>query len=542
VHELAHKLLDHIRRHELLKPGDRAGVAVSGGVDSVGLLRLLLELRKELGVVLSVIHFNHKLRGSESDADEQFVADLARHHKLQLHLKCADVRTHASAERLSIETAARELRYEFFTELLGASESGADGSQPEQGNPPGRHSAQSAQSAPLDKIATGHTLDDQAETVLMRLLRGTGTSGLAGIYPRLVVEGSEEEKALRDEPGEIIRPLLGIRRRELERYLNALGQSWREDATNRDLKYTRNRVRHTLLPLLEREFNPGITGSLSDLAEIARAEEDYWENEASGWMGTTVQWFSADAEAAKPANDLVQLRPAGANALPDETGGSPSCGPQRLNASVDLMWLLAEPLAVQRRVVKSVGDEAEFPLEFKHVEEILRFAAEESNVGKQLVLPLGWRALREEDSLVFLSPTGDVGVDEPQDYEYRLPVPGQVQIPELDSTIQAVRAAPGESPAGYNREQALDAALLSDELTVRNWRPGDRFWPAHTKSPKKIKELLQGRYVTGRERKLWPVVTSRDEIVWVRGFPLADKFRAQAGCEAVVIRELAREL
>ena len=533
MHELARKVLEHIRRDELLTPGTRLGVAVSGGADSVSLLRLLLELRGEVGIVLSVVHFNHKLRGAESDTDEQFVSDLARHYELEFHLKSANVAVHAADERLSLETAARELRYQFFAELLGADTPNSDSLDEQRAGP--RHATH------LDKVATGHTMDDQAETVLMRVFRGTGIGGLGGIYPRLVVEDSEREYAQGDDSKEIIRPLLGVRRWELEHYLGALGQGWREDASNKDLKFTRNRVRHTLLPLAEREFNPGIVSGLSDLAEIARAEEDYWENEASGWMGTTVQWFRPDAGAGKSASDLVQLTPSGANFAHNEADDSPGCGAQPLNASVDLTWLLAEPLAVQRRVIKSIGEEADFALEFRHVEEILRFAATETSTGKHLALPLGWRVAREEDSLVFLSPTGDPWLHEPQDYSYPLPVPGQVQIPELRSVIQAVRAEPGESPTGYNQEQALDAALLPGELTVRNWRPGDRFWPAHTKSPKKIKELLQERSVTGQERKLWPVVTAKDEIVWVRGFPLADKFCAQTGREAVIIRELASE-
>jgi tRNA(Ile)-lysidine synthase len=527
VHDLAQKVLEHIRRDELLKPGDRLGVAVSGGADSVGLLRLLLELRKELGVVLSVVHFNHKLREGESDADEQFVAALARQHKLEFHSKSTDVAAHASAERLSIETAARELRYEFFAELLGGGSSSS-------GHNRGKDKSSDRAPMRLDKIATGHTLDDQAETVLMRVLRGTGVGGLGGIYPRLVVEDGEQDSV----GGEIIRPLLSLRRQELEEYLTAIGQPWRDDATNMDLQYTRNRVRHTLLPLIEREFNPGIMSSLSDLAEIARAEEDYWESEASGWMGTTVQWFSPDNGPDSSATELVQLLPAGQNALPTRTEDSHDFGAQPMNAAIDLMWLLAESTAVQRRLIKSIGEEAEFPLEFKHVEEILRFAAGGTNTGKQLALPLGWRVVREPDSLVFLSPNNTVEDETTNDYGYRLAVPGEVLILELGTRIQALRTVPGDLPASYNPEHLFEPALFSKELMVRNWRPGDRFRPAHTKSPKKIKELLQERHVTGRERKLWPVVARGDEIVWVRGFAAPDQYRSRVGEEAILIREL----
>src|SRR5215471_13667122 len=333
VQSLAERVAVYIVRHKLLKPGDRVGVAVSGGADSVTLLRLLLELRPELGIVLSVVHFNHQLRGSESDADAEFVSQLAAQHKLAFHTRAADTSQYASDHDLSLETAARELRYDFFRQLLTES----------QNNQPA-----------LDKIATAHTLDDQAETVLMRVLRGTGMKGLGGIYPRLVSDDPES-----DSSGEIVRPLLASGRAELVPYLQSLNQNWREDSSNRDMKHTRNRVRHLLLPMVEREFNPSIREGLSELAEIARGEEDYWQNEAEGWMGTGIHWSAGG----NTNSDLVQL-------LPDATG--PRQSSQSLTAAVDRIWLLSEPLAVQRRIIRAVAEYGEFSLEFKHVDEILR--------------------------------------------------------------------------------------------------------------------------------------------------------------------------
>jgi tRNA(Ile)-lysidine synthase len=490
VHDLARKLLEHIRQQELLKPGDRIGVAVSGGADSVALLRVLLDLRRELGVVVSVIHFNHRLRGAESNHDAEFVDGLAREHKIPLHSTSADVAQHATEAGLSIEAAARELRYRYFATLFGDK---------------------------VDKIATGHTLDDQAETVLLRLIRGTGMRGLRAIQPRLEFQD-----------GEVIRPLLGIRRREIEPYLRTLGQPWHDDPTNRDPKFTRNRVRRLLLPLLEQEFNPAIAQTLADLAEIARAEEDYWENEASGWMGTAVQWTSL--EHAPPA--LVQLAPTAGQAAPAPEG----CGSELENASLDLLWLQAEPLALQRRVIKAIGDHAGIALEYKHVEEILRFAAEQEGRGKHLVLPRGWKLVRDGVSLEFRAPAEERVAT---DYQYPLSVPGQTKVPETGTIFQVVRIAPGAS--GYNPEYLFNPERLSKELVVRNWRPGDRFWPAHTKSPKKIKELLQGRPVPQAERKLWPVVVSGEEIVWLRGFPVPAQLGPAPGQERVLIREVVIE-
>jgi len=627
VHDLAERLLIHIRREELLRAGDRVGVAVSGGIDSVALLRLLMELRQELGIVLSVVHFNHRLRGAESDADEEFVCALAREFGLEFYSASGDTALLAADEHSGVEATARQLRYGFFEELLGAGEqpegsgtsgakaqfSGASYRSAESAAPPngtlqglkpesvedrygtaeampfpiaGQPSVEDAQRI-LNKIATGHTLDDQAETVLMRLIRGTGLRGLGGIYPRIIVEHDIDD-AGGDAHREIVRPLLAIRRCELERYLTDLKQPWREDSTNSDSAFTRNRLRKLVMPLLEREFNPAVVESFAELAEIARDEEDYWENEVSGWLGTVVQWSQPEWSHGLPGFDgpsaLVQIQPldrlgrdeadenqeTNAPGVVETPRGFPSnssgqevlrsaqddrdlrleeSGPAVMNASLSRPWLLTEPRAVQRRVLKAIGEHAGIPLEFKHIEEILRFAAEDGPAGKELALPLGWKIRREPEAIIFLTP--DLRRQERiPDYEYALAVPGRVVVPELGVVIEAMRVtlndpslnSPNPEPeagdAEYNPQQLLRGDLLRGPLTVRNWRAGDRFWPAHTKSPKKIKGLLQERHVAQPERRLWPVAVSGNEIVWVRGFPVPAKLRATPNHEALLIREM----
>src|SRR5438309_6329507 len=232
--KLVRSLLACMQSEELLRPGDRVGVAVSGGADSVSLLLLLLELRKKLGIVLSVVHFNHKLRGKASDADQAFVAKLAAKHGLEFHAACVDVAKKAKKERANLEDAARRARYDYFRTLA---ESGACG-----------------------RIAVAHTADDQAETVLAHLLRGTGLTGLGGIHPVA---------------GPIIRPLLRVRRSELRHFLRARKQTWREDATNRAAKKMRGRIRKKLLPLLEKQFQPAIVEHLATLADLAREDEAF---------------------------------------------------------------------------------------------------------------------------------------------------------------------------------------------------------------------------------------------------------------------------
>jgi tRNA(Ile)-lysidine synthetase-like protein len=609
VHSLTERVLSHIRRQDLLSAGDRVGVAVSGGIDSVALLRLLLELRQELGTVVSVVHFNHKLRGVESDGDQEFVASLAREFDLEFFVDGEDVAQRAAEEHVSVETAARELRYGFFRYLLGEggisgaeahlpggamnrsaesaappkaqpSESGPQGLKPttvaelngtaEAGpfpvsSPPGTFglSTSASSASPLapslfspslacaasdhgptsifsqtsrrrvGKIATGHTLDDQAETVLMRIIRGTGMRGVGGIHPRILVEDEDGDRS-----GEIIRPLLGVRRRELERYLRDIGQPWREDSTNADARFTRNRVRNLVVPLLEQEFNPAVAENLAELAEIARGEEDYWENEISGWLGTTVQWSQPEwARAATSESTLVQIAPSsnissGSSEDTDQRSKIENAPWRVMNASVSRMWFLGEAVAVQRRLVKAIGENAGIPLEFKHVEEILRVANEGAS-GEELSLPLGWKFLVVPEELVFVTP--DLRAVHPaQEYEYELPVPGRIAVYEAGSSIE-VRRVPDGADAAYNPDHLLDAESLPGPLKVRNWRPGDRFWPAHTKSPKKIKELLQDHHVAQPERKCWPVVVSGEQIIWVRGFPSASDFRGKPGRAAIAI-------
>jgi tRNA(Ile)-lysidine synthase len=528
VHPLAQRLFAQIRRQEWCQAGDRVGVSVSGGIDSVAMLRLLLEMRLELGIVLTVVHFNHKLRGTESDADEEFVRNLAREHDLELFVECADVGAHAREEGVSLEAAARELRYGFLRSLI------CDGGKGQEVKIP-TLSLKKAQGqrwgtlGTLNKITTGHTLDDQAETVLMRIIRGAGMRGLGAIYPRIEVADDGGEQC-----GEIVRPLLETRRCQLEGYLKDIDQNWREDATNADHHFTRNRIRKLLVPLIEKEFNPKIAEGLAELAEIAREEEEYWENEVAGWMGTVVHWPQSQSphfsppqgEARHPAN-LVRIRPVG---WPEN-----SLAPPATNASVDRLWFLGEPAAVQRRLIKAIAAEAGLALEFGQVDEILRFAAERGPSGKKLALPLGWKLLRELEEIIFVAPDGREQ-SAAGNYEYALPVPGCVLVKETGSefAVRVIEQA-GGSPAQL--DCLLQTESLGESLTLRNWRAGDRFWPARTKAPKKLKELLTDLCVARAARATWPVIASGDEIVWVRGFSVSSKYRAKAGRSAVLIHE-----
>jgi tRNA(Ile)-lysidine synthase len=470
VAKLAQTVLAYIRKYELLKPGDRVAVAVSGGADSVALLRLLGELRVELGIVLAAVHFNHKLRGADSDQDEQFVGGLAQQLSLESKSESGDVAAYAKEMHLSVETAARKLRYEYFQRLLRENR--------------------------FNRIATAHTLDDQAETVLLKLVRGAGTRGLAGIYPKLM--GTR---------GSIIRPLLSIRRKDIETYLADVRQSWREDKSNRDLRHSRNRLRHGILPRLERHLNPAVYEALSETADIARAEEQYWSKNVEQLLPTL--WRNSD------------------NA-------------KSLSGTLNLQVLAGLPLALQRRAIRGAAESLGLKLEFGQVEEILETAfpaqqSVDSPAHKSMLLPNCWKVSRNKDGLCFEL---QASTSDPDDYEYRFPIPGSIDVPELGSRFES-KLVGRNAVQGYNPQHLFDPELLAKELTVRNWRPGDRYWPAHSKAPRKIKELLQDRQVTGTERKLWPVALSGDEIIWLRGFPAPANMQPQQdSSQALLLQEL----
>jgi tRNA(Ile)-lysidine synthase len=467
------KVLKYIREQRLLRAGDRVAIACSGGADSVALQRILLGLREELGIVLSVAHFHHQIRGAEADADQQFVQDMAATHQLAFHLGSGDVPAYAGTQKISLETAARDLRHKWFASLV--------------------------QEHKADLIATAHTQDDQAETVLMRILRGTGARGMAGIAP------AQKDKHL-------VRPLLTTSRQEVEAYLKTVGQPWREDSSNQDIIYTRNRIRHTLLPLLERDFNPAIRQTLADLAELARGEEDYWS-----------------AELAQLLPRLIM------QGKPSRSGRSTSGDAEGVLA-LDIAALRALPLALQRQVLHATAERLGVCLEFKHIQQLTALM-EGNKQSKGVGLPDGLVVNRTVRELQFSRNASKSS----ENYSYLLPIPGEITVLELGSTIRATLISDGKQKvSGYNTASLLNPNLLGPELKVRNWRAGDRFFPAHSQSPKKVKELLQpgrlGEAFSLAQRKTWPVIEYAGQIVWMRGFPVSRDFASSSG-DAILIEE-----
>lgn len=474
--KLPEQVRETIRRFGMIRPGQAITVACSGGPDSVALLLILSELSSELGFSLSVCHLNHCLRGKESEADELFVKELAAKLRLAAYVEAAQVRELAHQSGMNLEQMARELRYRFFRSLLAA----------------GR----------ADRVAVGHTMDDQAETVIHRLLRGTGIAGLAGIYP---VIGNY-----------IIRPLIETRRAELRQWLLERQQEWRQDSSNCDLHLMRNRIRSEVLPLLS-SLNPRAVKRVCDTAEIAREEEAFWKEYVPGQFEKCVEVESGSAR-------------------------------------VDIRRLRELPLAVARRVLRLAFHEVAAALhsgqrqaprpsdtlDFDHLRQILELAYAEQGAGS-VSLPGGLEAKREFGHLI-LRP-GITTLSGFKGFSYCLRVPGRIDVPEIGSSFSAELIKPNESDARYNEgEKALlDRKLVEIPLTIRNWQPGDQYKPNGHRTRKKLKELFQKKRISVGQRHRWPVLVAGDEIVWTRIWgPSADFAPAWMAPEAILFEESIR--
>jgi len=473
--DLAQQVRKTIRRHRMMHAGDRVGVAVSGGADSVALLRLLLEWRAEFGVTLLVLHFNHLLRGAESDADERFVASLAERHALEFLAAREDVAAAAARKKANLEEAARQFRYRFFSGMVDS----------------GR----------VTRVATGHTADDQAETVLAHLLRGTGITGLAGIYPVV---------------GTVVRPLLDVRRSALRDYLAARGQTWREDITNLDTARLRARVRQTLLPALERDFQPAVVEHLASLAHLARGDEEAWQALLDILYPATVEKTPAGLRIAisRLSSPFATLR--------REAGLAPEALQRRL---------------VRRALEDLTGHRRRFTAH--HVERVLRLGSQSAG-GCLLQLPGGVRVRRTLDGHLDFSMESKETQSPPAPYEYvvglAVPQTLRVDVAALGKRFfLKVIDWPQAASETKDGVEALDLDLLSAPVVFRNWRPGDAYRPRGHQRAHKLKRLFWELSIESRERPHWPVLTSAGRVVWARGLPPAEEFAARPGTRAALL-------
>ncbi len=490
---LEQAVLGSIRSSRMLAAGNRVGVAVSGGADSVALLRLFDRLRNELGITIAVVHFNHDLRGAESEDDAAFVAELAEALTLEFVNAREDVRTEAERRGWNLEDAGRRLRYAFFDRVVRE----------------GR----------ATHIAVAHTADDQAETLLAHLIRGTGPTGLGGIHPVA---------------GAIVRPLLGTRREILREYLRANGQTWREDASNRDVRRTRARIREQLLPVLERDFSGAIVDHLSELARFAREEGNFWDALVEDRFQVL----------AKRDGDAVRIATAGL-LTPWQLGSvdSGSLTSPKYNEFGPLR-MLTERLI--RRLYEGVrGNRRE--LGANHVEQVVQLASG-SRSGRHLELPGEIIVRRIFGELIFsrrdaIEASRDIGTaKEANAYQYVVSLPlngtATVSIPELGKCFRLKVIDWPEAESDTKRDaNALDADLLRSPLILRNWRPGDAYKPRGRRHERKLKSMFLAGRVPSGDRATWPVLESSGRVIWAQGMPAAEEFRARHGTRTGVLIE-----
>jgi len=442
-HRLFLKVEKAIKKFSLFNKRDRIVVACSGGADSVSLFHVLRQIKDKWDLDLLVGHFNHKLR-READKDQNFVADLASNYSLPFYAESGDVKAYAQNNNMNLEEAGRELRYQFLKKI--ARKKGAA------------------------KIATGHTMTDQAETVLMRILRGTGPRGLGGMRPK-TKEG-------------IVRPLILVKREEVQKCMKEGNFNYRVDESNFDMSFLRNKIRHRLIPYLKNNFTPHIVDHLSRLAFIIQEEDLFLQN------------------ISKEKEELTELKIRG-----------------QIRLDMDFLQTLSP--ALQGRVVREYLTKIRGDLRgisYKDIQSIIDLKR-----GKEFHL---------EKDLFLNNKSGLVGIkEESPEYRYEYLWSGEkpLVIQEAGLTVKGTQINMDLFSRDFdNRKKVfLDSSQLKFPLKVRNRKAGDRYRPFGAPGKQKLKELMRAHRMPGRFRDKKPVFLSKDEIVWVQGLPVSERYRVK---------------
>ncbi len=492
------RVLGFIQQHKLVEGASKLVVAVSGGPDSVCLLHILARRQKELGVKLHLAHLNHQLRGLESEADAEYVAELSRQLGIPATIERRDVKGYQKQKRLSLEEAAREVRYRFLVEV--------------------------AESIGTERVAVGHTRDDHIETILMHLIRGTGTRGLRGL--QAVTPWPPAGKSLT-----IIRPLLEISHQETEDYCRRHRLSPRLDASNLSLSPLRNRIRQQLLPLLL-SYNPRLAETLLRTGRIASDDIDFLDEQ-------TAQLWD---EIARQEGESIILDRESFEPL------SPALKRYLLRASVE-------------KLLGSAKD-----IEMRHIEEMMSLTTKPA--GKRLNLPGGltfsveYSQYRLTPDSAALSPLPLLGE------KFQLKVPGKTKLtgwlieanildPSLIKGKSEGALAPSEitTPLPLNKGKGtkgmglikndftahFDLAKSGDKLLVRARRRGDRFQPLGLSQLKKLNEFMIDAKIPRNWRGQIPIVCSPEHIIWVVGWRIDERAKVSDDTKQVLRLEFKRE-
>jgi len=494
--ELEARVIDFVQRHSFISPDEIVVIGVSGGADSVCVLHILAKWQKELGIKIHVAHLNHQLRGVESEADAKYVSNLAASLDIPITIDRQDVAAYRAEKKCSIEEAARELRYGFLAKV--------------------------ARKVGANRIAIGHTKDDQVETILMHILRGTGITGLCGLAPCSPMAYDRQGMLAMSQKRSnllVIRPLLDITREETMSYCQEHQLEPRIDSSNLSLSFYRNRLRLQLLPLL-RQYNPSVERALLRLADIAQEDNAFIKQQASRFWD----------EVAIQENTAIHLN-------------------KRQIANL--------PIALQRQllrvaVAKLAGDIRDF--EANHIEAVRSLL--NKPVGKRISLPHGLICYGEYDELVIASIAKQFQLPSscpfpPLQGEFPLKVPGNTVLSgwEVRASVVPAKAAflslrdvlnPGEGTCQSNLLAALDLHKTGTELFIRHRQPGDRFQPLGMNVPKKLHEFMVDAKIPHSWRGHVPIVCSPQQIIWVVGWRIDDRAKVTKSTKEILRLEFTK--
>lgn len=470
---LEQRVVQFIQKHGLTSPGETVLVAVSGGADSVCLLQVLAQQQAALGVKLHAAHLNHKLRGDESDEDAWYVVDLAHKLGIPIMLDTRDVAAYRDQKRCSLEEAAREVRYGFLSETARTVRAGC--------------------------VVVGHTRDDQVETVLMHILRGSGVAGLRGLQPKSVLLTGEDKTPLT-----VVRPLLEVFRYETVDYCRRHNLEPRSDSSNVSDAFLRNRVRMELLPML-REYNPRFDAALLRLATIASDEIAYLDEQASSL------WHKV----AQVETSAVYL---------------------------DKNKMSSLPLVMQRHLSRKAAEHLLGNLkdiEADHIEAMVQFLSKPA--GKSLHLPHELRLSVEYGRLVLALAETSSCPFPPLETEIALSVPGETAVSGWKVTAEVVKGTPD---SGRNESGSFTACFDLDKagtaLLLRQRRRGDRFQPLGMRQSKKLQDFMVDAHIPRSWRNLVPLLCSGERILWVVGWRIDDRVKVTKATKKVLSVTLER--
>jgi tRNA(Ile)-lysidine synthase len=467
---LDQRVLGFIQEYRLVGKGQMLLVAVSGGQDSVCLLHVLYRLQTALGIKLHAAHLDHQLRGKESTGDAAYVARLAKQLGIACTVKKGNVRVYQKTHGVSLEEAAREVRYDFLAETAAA--------------------------IGADRVAVGHTLDDHVETILLHLVRGTGTRGLRGLQPVTMRQSPNRELT-------IIRPLLTVRRKETAEYCSEYDLQPRQDSTNLSLEPLRNRVRLSLLPLLQ-SYNPQVVEALQRTAQIAGDDIAYLEKTA-----------------ARLYRKLAVC--------------------QGETIILDKKAMLKQSFSMRRYLLRLAIENAAGNLkdiEARHIEELV--SALDKPAGKQIHLPYGLIFTVDYDTYKLAKDNSALIPFPVLEGEYPIKTPGITLIPGWQIQTEIIKpdafAASGENSFTAH----FDYAKINGELTVRARKRCDRFQPLGMREMKKTGQFMLDAKIPHDWRDRVPVVACGDSILWLAGFRIDERFKVTAGTKKVLRLEFIR--